>query len=187
MVDDVSLGEDGSRDAALAPVGGRSRMDVLQLIDRLEQLVSSGTRLPLSSRTIIDEQEFLDIIDQLRVTVPEEIKQARRVSQERERVMLQAETEAEKILTSAQEQAARMLQEDEVFRRAQDEAERLLSEAEREAEDIRQGADDYAAEVLTQVEGELTRLMAMTRNGRAALARAHHHNDGSHAPGEVTT
>ena len=47
------------------------------MIDRLEQLVSTGTRLPLSSRTMIDEQEFLDIIDQLRVTVPEELKQER--------------------------------------------------------------------------------------------------------------
>ena len=51
-------------------------MDVLQLIDKLEQLVNSGTRLPLSSRTVIDEQEFLDIIDQLRIMVPDEIKQA---------------------------------------------------------------------------------------------------------------
>ena len=58
-------------------------MDVLQLIDKLEQLVNSGTRLPLSSRTVIDEQEFLDIIDQLRIMVPDEIKQARRVSSER--------------------------------------------------------------------------------------------------------
>lgn len=162
-------------------------MDVLQLIDRLEQLVSSGTRLPLSSRTIIDEQEFLDIIDQLRVTVPEEIKQARRVSQERERVMLQAESEADKIINSAQEQAARMLQEDELVRRAQDEAERLISDAEREAADIRQGADDYAAEVLAGLEDELTRLLATTRKGRATLDRAHHRNDGSRLDGEPTS
>lgn len=150
-------------------------MDVLQLIDRLEQLVSAGTRLPLSSRTIIDEQEFLDIIDQLRVTVPEEIKQARRVSQERERVMLQAEAEAEKILNAAQEQATRMLQENSLVQRAQDEAERILNDAARTAEEIRQGADEYAAEVLTGLETELSRLLATTRKGRATLDRTLHH------------
>lgn len=159
-------------------------MDVLQLIDRLEQLVSSGTRLPLSSRTLIDEQEFLDIIDQLRVTVPEEIKQARRVSQEREKVMLQAEAEAEKILNAAQERATLMLQDNELIRRAQDEARRILDDADREAEDTRQGADEYAAEVLEGLESELARLLATTRKGRATLDRNLHRGDSPNPSGD---
>jgi cell division septum initiation protein DivIVA len=160
-------------------------MDVLQLIDRLEQLVSAGRRMPLTSMTIIDEQEFLDIVDQLRVTVPEEIKQARRVSQERERVMLQADAEAEKIINAAREQAARLLQDDELIRRAQEEAERLLSDAEREAESIRRGADEYAADVLAGLESELARLLATTRKGRATLDRSLHRSEEDHA-GEPT-
>src|SRR2546423_6473657 len=102
------------------------------MIDRLEQLVSTGTRLPLSSRTMIDEQGFLDIIDQLRVSVPEELKQARRFTQERERVMQQAEAEAEKIISAAQERATLMLQESDLVRRADDEARRLLTVADQE-------------------------------------------------------
>src|SRR6476661_1811476 len=101
-------------------------MDVLQLIDQLEQLVSAGTRLPLSSRTMIDEQGFLDIIDQLRVSVPEELKQARRFTQERERVMQQAEAEAEKIMSAAQDRATSMLQENELIRQAEEESQRLI-------------------------------------------------------------
>lgn len=147
-------------------------MDVLQLIDRLEQLVSAGTRLPLSSRTMIDEQGFLDIIDQLRVSVPEEMKQARRFSQERERVMQQAEAEAEKIISAAQERATLMLQDNDVVRRADEEARRLLTEADREVEEIRRGADQYALEVLTGLDQELTRLLATTRKGRATLDRS---------------
>lgn len=161
-------------------------MDVLQLIDRLEQLVSAGTRLPLSSRTIIDEQEFLDIIDQLRVTVPEEIKQARRVSQERERVMLQAEAEAEKILNAAQERATLMLQDNELVRRAQDEAQRILEDADHEAEGTRRGADEYAADVLGNLEAELAKLLATTRKGRATLDRSLHRPDPSHVTGDVS-
>ncbi|MER3406140.1 MAG: ATPase, partial [Chloroflexota bacterium] len=64
-------------------------VDVLQLIDRLEALISSGARLPLTSRALVDEQEVLDILDQLRMAVPEEIRQAKRLSQERERLLLQ--------------------------------------------------------------------------------------------------
>jgi cell division septum initiation protein DivIVA len=159
-------------------------MDVLQLIDRLEQLVTSGTRLPLSSRTMIDEQAFLDIIDQLRVTVPEELKQARRFTQERDRIMQQAEAEAEKILNAAQERATLMLQDSEILRRAQDDAQRLIAAANDEADDIRQGADEYAFDVLSGLETELTKLVATTRKGRATLDRSTRRaSDGSH-PGE---
>ncbi|HLG50495.1 MAG TPA: ATPase [Chloroflexota bacterium] len=146
----------------------------MQLIDRLEQLVSSGTRLPLSSRTIIDEQEFLDIIDQLRVTVPEEIKQARRMSQERERVIMQAEEEADKIINAARERASLMLSENELIRRAQEETQQIIAEARRQAEEIRQGADLYALDVLGNLENELTKLLATVRKGRATLDRSLH-------------
>jgi cell division septum initiation protein DivIVA len=158
-------------------------VDVLQLIDRLEQLVSAGTRLPLSSRIMIDEQEFLDIVDQLRVTVPEEMKQARRFSQERDRVLQQAEEEAEKVINAAQERALLMLQDNEIVRLAQDDARRLLNEGEQYADEIKRGADVYALEVLSGLESELTKLLVTTRKGRATLDRsAHQMTEPNHSP-----
>ena len=158
-------------------------MDVLQLIDRLEQLVSAGTRLPLSSRIMIDEQEFLDIVDQLRVTVPEEMKQARRFSQERDRVLQQAEQEAEKVINAAQERALLMLQDNEIVRLAQDDARRLLNEGEQYADEIKRGADVYALEVLSGLESELTKLLVTTRKGRATLDRsAYRMTEPNHSP-----
>ena len=158
-------------------------MDVLQLIDRLEQLVSAGTRLPLSSRIMIDEQEFLDIVDQLRVTVPEEMKQARRFSQERDRVLQQAEQEAEKVINAAQERALLMLQDNEIVRLAQDDARRLLNEGEQYADEIKRGADVYALEVLSGLESELTKLLVTTRKGRATLDRsAYQMTEPNHSP-----
>ncbi len=159
-------------------------VDVLQLIDRLEQLVSSGTRLPLSSRTMIDEQEFLDIIDRLRVAVPEEMKQARRFTQERERVLMQAEAEAEKILSAAQERATLMLQDSELVRLAKDEARRMMSAVETEADDVRRGADQYASDVLAGLENELTKLLATTRKGRATIDRSSMRSADGLRPGE---
>ncbi len=147
-------------------------MDVLQLIDRLEQLVTNGTRLPIASRTMIDEGAFLDIIDQLRVSVPEEIRQARRFSTERERVMEQAEDEAQKLISTAHERAMLMLQDNDLVRQANEEAGRLIAEADLEAEEIRRGADQYALEVLTALDQELTRLLATTRKGRVTLDRS---------------
>lgn len=121
---------------------------------------------------MVDEQEFLDIIDQLRVTVPEEFKQARKVSQEKERVILHAEAEADKIINAARERAAMMLQETELIREAEDRARLMLEDAQREAEGIRQGADLYALDVLGNLENELAKLLATTRKGRATLDRS---------------
>lgn len=146
-------------------------MDVLQLIDKLEQLVISGGRLPLSTRIIVDEQQILDVIDQLRVTVPEEIKQARRVSSERERVLEQAESEAEKIINTAREQATLMLQDTELVRAAEEEAARVIQNAHDQADEVRLGADHYAMEVLSGLENELTKLLITARKGRATLDR----------------
>jgi hypothetical protein len=120
---------------------------------------------------MIDEQEFLDIIDRLRVAVPEELKQARRFTQERERVIQQAEDEAEKIIVAAQERATLMLHETELVRQAKDEARRIKATCELEADEIRRGADQYAFDVLAGLENELTKLLATTRKGRATIDR----------------
>ncbi|MGH2457932.1 MAG: hypothetical protein ACRDIY_03595 [Chloroflexota bacterium] len=146
--------------------------------------MSSGTRLPLSSRTIVDEQEFLDIIDQLRVTVPAEIKEARKMSQEKDRVILQAEDEADKIINAARERATLMLQENELTHLAEEQARQVMDRAEREAENIRHGADVYALEVLNGIENELTRLLATVRKGRATLDRSAHHAAGGNYSAE---
>jgi hypothetical protein len=151
--------------------GRGSNVDVLELIDRLERLVNAGTRVPLTSKAMVDEQEFLDIIDQLRVAVPEEIRQARRVSQDKDRVITAAQAEADKIIAAAQDQATLMLQESEVVRAAQQQASDIVADAEQRAVELRREADDYALTVLTGLDEELTKLLAQIRRGKKTLER----------------
>lgn len=153
-------------------------MDVMRLIDRLEALVSSGTRIPMTSRFIVDEQEFLDLVDQIRVAFPEELRQARKLSQERERLLSQAQVEADKILSSAREQASALVSSNEVVISAKREAEELLAQAKERAAEVRNDADTYAVEVLTRLEGELQRLLAQARKGRALLEKSGHEGFG---------
>lgn len=145
--------------------------DVAHLIDRLEGLVATGRRVPLSAMVMVDEQAFLDLIDQLRVAVPEEIKQARRVSQERDRVISHAQTEADKIIKAAEAEAARMVEESELVRAAQERAEAIIAEAESRAQELRRGAEAYVLEALTGLDDELSRLLAQIKRGRAMLQR----------------
>lgn len=139
------------------------------LVDRLEAVINSGWRVPLSSRVQIDEREALDVLDLMRTTVPEEIKQARRINQEREKILAQAQTEANRLVSQAQERVERMLSEDHVRVAAEERAREMLEEARREADEVRHGADDYALDMLDRLDAEVHRIGTSVRNAIAAF------------------
>ncbi len=134
-------------------------------MERLESLLANGKKLPLTSNVVVDQVAALDLIDQLRVAVPEEIRNARRINSEGERLIEQARDEAERIIARAQEQAAFLIEERELTRAAQEEGQRIVDEAEGEAEDVRRGADEYAASVLIGLEGEVVKTLSSIRKG----------------------
>jgi vacuolar-type H+-ATPase subunit H len=135
----------------------------------LEALVANGRRLPLTNSVIIDQASALEWIDQLRVTIPEEIKSARRVTNEVERLLEQAREEAEQILARAQEQATYLIEERELTRQAEELSHEITRQAELEADAIRSGADDYASEVLVGLESEVMRTLKTIKRGLELL------------------
>ena len=149
-------------------------IEILHLLDKLESLVSTGTRLPLTSRALVDEQEFVDILDEIRAAVPEEVRQAKRMSQEKEKVILQAQSEADKIINGARDEATRILQEDHLIRAAREQADAYVQEAILRAEEVRRGADEYALAALDGLEDQLERLLATVRKGKTTLERSLH-------------
>ena len=146
-------------------------IEIQHLVDRLESLLNESWLIPLTSNRIINEEEYLDIIDQMRITIPAGIKQAKRIQQERERIIAQAQEEAERIVTLAREQAANLTNEHEVLKTAETKTEALLKQAQQQAEDIRAGADDYVIEVLSALEEQLMALLTTVRNGLEAVQR----------------
>src|ERR671932_495423 len=100
-------------------------MDVLVLIDELDDLVHNARPVPLKDQVRVDREEIYDLLDQMRATIPEEIKQARWIVKERQEMLAEAKREAERIVREAREQQIRLIGEEEVTR-----------EAERAAEDI---------------------------------------------------
>ena len=143
----------------------RINIDILFLVDRLEELFNKGRRFPLTHRVVLQEQAFLDIIDQMRVSIPEEIRQARRVNDEKDRILDQAHEEAERTVTTAQEQAAFLLEEKGLTRQAQTQADAILAGARERADKHMAEADAYCIGVLTGLEEELARLLTTAHNG----------------------
>lgn len=133
-------------------------MDIFALIERLEALVNTGQRVPFVNKIMLDEQECLDVIAQMRMSVPDEVRQARRMLQERSRIPEQARLEAERIVAIAHEQAEEVLSEHGLVRAAEDNARRILDEAEEQAGEIQRESDAYAVRSLTDLRTRLEQL-----------------------------
>jgi vacuolar-type H+-ATPase subunit H len=129
--------------------------------------------MPLTSNVIVDRDRVYDLLDQLRTAIPEEIRQAKRINEETERIVDRAQEEAERILARAQEQAAFLIEERELTRAAQERSKEIIAHGEREAEDIRRGADEYAQSVLVHLEGECVKALQSIRRGLALLDERH--------------
>lgn len=144
-------------------------MDILYLIDRLEALIVAGKKVPMTSKLMIDEEALTSLVDQMHAVIPEEIKQSKRILNERERIIENAHAEADDIIKMAKEQADFMLQEKGLLAESQSRAARIVQEAEDEADRIRVGADEYAANVLNVLEEALSRHLTQVRKGREQL------------------
>src|ERR1700704_1947807 len=104
-------------------------MDIQFLVERLEALVVNARKVPMTSQIILEQATILDLVDQLRIAIPEEVRQARRINQESDRVLGRAREEAEQIIGAAQEQAALLLQDQSILRDAEMKAQELFDRA----------------------------------------------------------
>ncbi len=144
-------------------------MDIQFLVERLEALVVNARKLPMTSQIILEQATVLDFIDQLRVAIPEEVRQARRINQESDRVLGKAREEAEQIIGAAQEQAALLLQDQAILREAEAKANEMLDRAQTKSDETMGGADQYAADVLVRLESDLVKTLSIIKKSLEVL------------------
>ena len=117
-------------------------MDVLVLIDKLDDLVHNAKPMPLTDQVRVDKEEIYDILDQMRATIPEEIKQARWIVKERQEMLAEAKKEAERIVKEARERQETLVGDEEVTKQAERAAEDIVEDARAREREIRLGAED---------------------------------------------
>ena len=147
-------------------------MDVLVLIDKLDDLIHNARPVPLTDQVRVDREEIYDLLDQMRATIPEEIKQARWIVKERQEMLAEAKREAERVVKEARDQQARLISEEEVYKQAERAAEEIIEDARETERQIRLGAEDYADEILSTLEVNLEKFLAAVRRGRDRPRRA---------------
>ncbi len=140
-------------------------MDILQLIDRLEELFNDAKAVPFTHNVVIDEDRMLEIIDQMRIVIPDEVKKAQQILGQRERFLAQAQEEAERTLALAREKAEQLAMKDNITIEAQRRAEQIIAQARADAEATRRDADDYVVETLVNLQESLEKVLNQVRNG----------------------
>lgn len=140
-------------------------MDILQLIDRLEELFNDAKSVPFTNSVFVDEDRMLELIDQMRIAIPEEVKKAQQVVAQRDRVMAQAQEEANRTLQLARDKADQMTQKDMIVQEAQRRADQIIAQARAEAEATRADADNYVIDTLMQLQDQIAKLGSQVGNG----------------------
>src|SRR4029453_7915105 len=172
-----------------ARVDSGDNMDVLVLIDKLDDLVHNAKAVPLTDQVRIDREEIYDILDQMRATIPEEIKQARWIVKERQEMLAEAKRESDRILGEAREQAVREASQTEsgrsgggartkavregsqteIVKLAERQAQEIVEDARRQARETRLEMEDWADSILSTLEVNLDKFLGAVRRGRERL------------------
>jgi len=143
--------------------------DVTVLIDKLDEQIHNAKPVPLTDQVRLDKEDMYEVLDQMRATIPEEIKQARWIVKERQEMLAEAQREAERIVKEAREEQARLISEEEILRHAERQAEEIVEDARAREREIRLGAEDYADEILSTLEVNLQKFTAAVQRGRERL------------------
>jgi cell division septum initiation protein DivIVA len=144
-------------------------MDILHLVDRLEELFNQSRPIWLTHSVVVDEDRMLDLIDQMRVAIPEEIKKAQQIIAQRDRILAQAKEEANRTIALARDKAEKQLDDNEIIQAAKLRADEIIEQSQIEAEASQREADKYILETLTSLELHLDRMIAQVRNGIKTL------------------
>ena len=140
-------------------------IDILYLVDRLENLVASSRRVPLVNQILLKEADILSILDQMRTTIPDDIKHARRVIQDKERILAQAQADASKIIERAHEDAQEAVNRQSLLRLADEKAEQIKVEADAYVAETLRALRDH----LTSIEMDIDRSILSIEKGLASL------------------
>ena len=133
-------------------------MEVLNLLELLEDIIEEGSKLPFGNKVMIDKSKALEILRDVRISLPDEVKQAEWINTERQRIIDDAKEEAEKMIKDTEDYIKQKVADSEITKKAQENAKALMEKAENKAKDLKDGSREYAIEVLKKLDTDLGKL-----------------------------
>ena len=142
-------------------------MEILKMIDLLEDKIEQSKSIPLLNRALIDKEEILAAIEEIRLNIPEDMKQARLIKEERKRIIAEAQAEADEIINNAKIKTEKMIDEHEITKRAYEQANQIVSSAQKNARELRMGARQYVDSLFADTDAKLIKAQSIIRKARA--------------------
>lgn len=146
-------------------------MEIFTLLETLEDIISSGKSIPFSNRTVVDKDELLDIIKEIRSKLPDELKQAKWVKEERQRILAEAQKEADDMQKEAENKIVSLIDEHEITKQAYKQKAEIIGSANETSREIVSSAYDYVDDKLEQVEKSLQNILNEVKNDRSKLIK----------------
>jgi len=144
-------------------------MEILSILETLEDIIEKSVSVPFSGRCLVDREEILEIIKEMRLKLPDDLKQAKWVKEERQRILLEAQKEADNVVKEAEGKISELIDEHEITKQAYDQANEIISNAQKNAKEIRQGTREYADSILNKVESILKDALEVVQADRSEL------------------
>ena len=144
-------------------------MEIFTLLETLEDIMEKSRNVPFSSKCIVDKEEFLEIIKEIRLKLPDEIKQAKWIKEERQRILVEAQNEANDIIKEAEIRIISMIDEHEITRKAYEKKVEIIETANEMSREIKSGTEEYADGVLAGIEVALEDALKVIQNNRKEL------------------
>ena len=144
-------------------------MEIFTLLETLEDILERSKNIPFSNKGIVDKDEILEIIKEIRIKLPDELKQAKWVKEERGRILVEAQKEADGIVKEAENRIIAMIDEHEITRKAYEQKAEIIETANEMSREISKGTKDYADSVLEGIEIALEDALKVIQNNRREL------------------
>lgn len=144
-------------------------MELLRLIEEIEDLVEESSGIPFGNKVFVDKKQFLEIIKEIRLQLPDEIKQAEWINTERQRILAEAQQEADAIVENTKSYMQEQVEESEVLKEAQKQAEKIIEQSQNTSKEIRRGAKEYADNILGKVQSDLRKISEVIAANRDEL------------------
>ena len=133
-------------------------MDVVELLAELEETIEKGIEIPIIKKSFLDKEKLLDIINDISLSIPEEIRNAKNITADRERILADAQRQADMKIKEAEHKAISMIDEHEITRKANETAEEIIEKAKKESKEIRLASLKYADDMLSRVERDINEI-----------------------------
>ena len=144
-------------------------MEIFTLLESLEEILESGSKVPFSSKVMVDIDELRDILEDIRLKLPDELKQAKWVKEERQRIIEDAQKEADNIIQNAESKIVTMIDDSVITKKALAQKEDIIENANKVSKEICTGTHEYANAILEKVEEVLKETLQVVENNRKEL------------------